>query len=125
MGRKGECLMETLVLKEIEGDLYGAITEEMDKYLLREWRKHVDGGYTLGTYICEPDSWREGKCWSIRFPGATRGHIYTDNDDIILEVVLYDEPVDRRCPCYDRRIRWEMLKKNKYIGMKIIVEGEI
>lgn len=54
--------------------------------------------------------------WSIRFLGATRGHIEVDENEIILKIKLYNDE------CHTDKIYTTEVRScfSKYIGMKLI-----
>lgn len=83
------------------------LTKEMDKYLVYQNSKHP-----MNTYIY--DKFKDK--WTLRFPGATRGYIKVDENEVITEIVLYDDTVG----IYKPEVR-ECF--NKYIGIKIVVEN--
>jgi len=80
----------TIVLKENDGDYYGEITDELNSHLKESPKRVLDKKYTFGTYICKPDTLEdsEDKIWSIRYPGATRGHIVTNKDNEIIDIMI-------------------------------------
>jgi len=85
------------------------LTREMDTYL----------GYKKGlarTYIYDT---KFEDCYAIRYPGATRGHIRVNDNDIITEIILYRDKYNTD-KIYKENVR-ECFKK--YIGMKLVMEG--
>lgn len=58
------------------------ITLELDKMVKDS--KSISGFYN---YI--HDEAIDGK-WIIRYPGASRGHIETNNENVITKIVIYD-----------------------------------
>lgn len=97
---------KTKPLRELTNDL----TREMDTYL-----KHKETGpHAFNTYL-------DGKykdMWPIRFPGATRGYVRVDINEVITEIVLTrdDYNTDK---IYKDNVR-ECF--SKYIGMKLVIE---
>ena len=75
-------------------EYFNEITKELDKYLL-----YSNSPYCFDTYIIAYDT----GLWSIRFPGATRGHIRVDDSMIITEIKLYDDTAfGDKIGCYKR-----------------------
>lgn len=106
--------MKELLTKKDEYRHYtNDLTKEMDNYL-SDNLKEIKEKYGPRTYI---DGNPINNTWLIRYPGATRGCIVTDNNGIITEIQLYKDdyntdkiygPVVRQC--FD-----------KYIGMKMVI----
>ena len=87
------------------------LTYEMDKYLnVPMERANLTYLYDYGPR--KDKDGKPGHIYTIRVPGATRGHIYLDNDDAITEIEFY-----KKTMCYDKRIVEDM---QKYIGYQII-----
>lgn len=89
------------------------LTDVMNNYL-------VNGKKDASTYLYDygPRKEMDGKpgyVYSIRFPGATRGHIYLDDDNIITEIKFY---YDNKC--FKDTIEEDM---QKYIGY-LLIRGE-
>jgi hypothetical protein len=85
------------------------LTREMDSYLKHE-NKYMQ------TYIY--DHSLTGKTWAIRYPGATRGHIEVDENNIIKDIVLYKDSYNTdKIYKDDVRSCFE-----KYIGFKLVME---
>lgn len=87
------------------GYLINDLTKEIDNYL-----KYKDEKYPSETYI--HDKYKD--MWPIRYPGATRGHIKVSENDIILEIKLYEDSDG----IYKHEVR-ECF--DKYIGMKFVL----
>ena len=83
------------------------LTRDMDNYL-RYFSEYAQ------TYIY--NGILGSKVWAIRYPGATRGHLEINEDDIIIDIVLYKD-------CNSHRIYKENVEEcfKKYIGMKLIM----
>jgi hypothetical protein len=104
--------METLNLitkKDEYIEYTNDLTREMDTYLKNK------NAY-MKTYVY--DHSLSGKTWSIRYPGATRGHIEIDENNIITNIVLYKDNMNTH-KIYNENIE-ECFKK--YINMKLILE---
>lgn len=92
-----------LITSKVEGFYINDLTIDMDKCLLK---KH--SGFC--TYIYN------SKCnnkYPIRYPGATRGHIKVDDNDIITEIKLYADT-----NIYNSNV---FMCFDKYIGKKFII----
>lgn len=76
----------------------------------------------IATYVLEPD--RYTPCmYAIRFPGATRGHIEVDENNIIKDIKFYgDSGIAKKEPhnvgIYKESIIEEV---KKFIGRKIVI----
>lgn len=99
--------MEELITKKEEGYLHlvNDLTKELDTYL------DFSQKYDLNNYIYEHPF---NNSWPIRYPGATRGGIRVDENNIITDIVLYKDSDD----IYKENVR-DILEK--YIGMKLVV----
>lgn len=85
-------------------DLTNDLTREMDTFLT------MSNEY-FETYLYD-------KCqnkWPIRYPGATRGHVEVNEDDVIIDIKLYDDKYHTD-GIYKPEVR-DIFKK--YIGMKL------
>lgn len=89
------------------------LTREMDTYLIEKIKKLKHVGQT---YLYDHPF---GKHWPIRFPGATRGHIEVDENDIIQDIKLYTSGNTDGIYNFNVRDCFE-----KYIGMKLVVLKE-
>ena len=97
-------------------DYQNAITKMLDMHLKTPYKVTLRQGYHYGTYILFE---KNDNSAAIRFPGATRGHIDYDENQIITKIVLYDiEEVDF---IYKRSIQRELMK---FIGMKLVKPEE-
>lgn len=99
---------ETIVYRKYSNEYYGEITEFIDKYLISETDKRMmEEGYCLGTYLWGLEQYDDFKATSFRFPGATRGYIKVDNNDIIIDIRFYGDTCfgeGRLSPLYDRKV---------------------
>jgi len=86
------------------------LTREMDTYL-----DFKDTYINLHTYIYDHSI--TGKSYGIRYPGATRGHIEVDEDNIIIDIVLYVDSCHTD-KIYKKEV-WACF--NKYLGMKFVM----
>lgn len=97
-----------------DGDFYGEITDVCDRSI--PWyEEHKELINRMGTYLMLPDSITPN-VYAIRFPGATRGHILVDDNNIIQEIVFYEDTM-----IYGNNINEEC---KKFIGVKIEVQQE-
>lgn len=96
-----------LLLKKEGFDYVCDLTREMDMCLNIE-------RHSFNTYIYHE---KIDGYWLIRYPGATRGKIVVDENDVIKNIILYDNT-------YVARIYGYKVKNifKKYIGKKIIIE---
>lgn len=83
------------------------LTRDMDYYL-----KYPNK--FMQTYIY--DSSLTGETWAIRYPGATRGHIEVNKNNIITNIILYKDNMNTH-KIYNENVE-ECF--NKYIGMKLV-----
>lgn len=90
------------------------LTKEMDSYL-----KYKDN--ILCTYLYDADKPTDKGYIAIRFPGATRGHIKVNKDNIIEEIKLYDDKYNLD-KIYEFNVRDCF---EKYIGMKLVLVNTI
>lgn len=83
------------------------LTREMDTYL-----HHIYPH--MNTYIY--DHSLTGESWSIRYPGATRGCILIDKNNIITDIILNNDG-------YTEKIYKQEVKDcfKKFIGMKFVL----
>lgn len=100
--------MKELITKKEKGysNLVNDLTKELDDYL------DFNLKYKLNNYIYDHPF---DNSWPIRYPGATRGGIRVDENNIITDIVLYEDSDD----IYKKNVR-DIL--SKYIGMKLVVE---
>lgn len=102
---------DIMLKTRVEGfndDMYkNDLTTELDKYLLDAFKKN----YLIGTYLYgEP---KERKL-AIRYPGATRGGILFDYNNIITKIII-----DDNWSCYDCNSEMHAVLE-KYVGAKLI-----
>jgi hypothetical protein len=67
------------------------------------------------TYIYDHSP--NGRTWGIRYPGATRGSIIVDENNIIIDIILSNIP--QLGSIYKDEVK-ECFKK--YIGMKLVMK---
>jgi hypothetical protein len=91
-----------------DNDYVNDLTKEIDKHLIGNYPDYVC------TYIYEGKPNEHG-CYALRFPGATRGGIKVNEDNIIEEIIFFR---DIRF-IYDDAVE-EAVKK--FIGAKIIIK---
>lgn len=92
------------------------LTKDMNNYLLPEYKSEEDPGFALRSYLL---SYKED-VYVIRVPGATRGYIKIDKNNVIIEVKFYDDNCfNKGWACFDKSLK-EI--ENKYIGYKLIFE---
>lgn len=81
------------------------ITLELDKMV-------KDSKSITGFYNYIHDEAVDGK-WIIRYPGASRGHIETNNDNVITKIVIYDGATNIYSKGVDKAI-------SKFIGTSLV-----
>lgn len=87
------------------------LTREMDNYL-SDTLKEIKKLYGTRTYIQKASV---GNLYLIRHPGATRGTIITDKNDIITDIYLNKDETNTH-KIYDPKVEDCF---EKYIGMKM------
>ena len=110
--------METVTFtKDDLGYYISKITKEFDKHLKPNWKEMTREGYT-STYVMEKETFNGANVIPIRYPGATRGHIELDSNDVITRIVLYDT-------CYNIIGCYESTLKevtSQFVGFKAVFE---
>lgn len=103
--------MELITIKDSIGDFINDLTKEMDNHLTE------DNCKAFGTYIYDHQIHKNH--WAIRYPGATRGHILVDDNNVIQDIKLYDTATDsiKSVGCYKDSVK-DAVKK--FIGYKIV-----
>ena len=109
-------------------EYFNGLTIEMDKYIDYQM-------YPINTYLYEPYNEMKNNrkedgsvVIAIRYPGATRGHIVIDKNNIIIDIVIYNDYKggkdlgDKTCSGYSIEVR-EAVKR--FIGYKIELCSEI
>lgn len=95
-------------------------TEAMDKCLKPMWKKSVEIGCCLPTYLMYDETDLRYRKIPFRFPGATRGNIKIKSDYKTIEDVVFDEDTSfGPSGCYEL-VAMEECKK--FIG-KCFLEG--
>lgn len=95
--------------------IYCELTDEMDEY--RTHKGEYNHTYMLYFDKRTDNNGKEGNTYVIRLPGATRGCIYTDSNNVIESIHFYEDTCYETFHDYDR----EMEKiKDKYIGRRIV-----
>lgn len=111
--------MEDKVLhlsKRSSKEYYCELTNEMNQYL-KHADKVLEGRKFFGTYLFDYGDRKEfddqeGYIYSIRVPGATRGGVFLDTNNIIVEIRLDKE----QCSCFKETV-YDAVQK--YVGYKI------
>lgn len=80
----------------------------MDKYL-----KFENPMPSFCTYIYNG---KIDKYWLIRFPGASRGRITVDENEVIVNIEIYNDENNIYKP------ETEDILKQKYLGYKMVIE---
>jgi hypothetical protein len=92
------------------GDYTNDLTIEMDSHA-----EHISSFFH--TYIYDRQV-NKGS-WAIRFPGATRGSIFVNDEHIITKINLYEDTCFTKLECYKRSVLGAI---DKYVGMKLVFE---
>lgn len=109
--------MKEIVIKnrrnnKYNDEYYCEITDEMDKYLTDGFKQV---GFSSYIHICGPGE------IAFRYPGATRGHILYDKNNIITEIKFYEDTAinskNHPIGCYTKDVANVI---DKFIGSKII-----
>ena len=96
-----------LIFKKKRFDYVCELTEDMDKYI------KFENPTIFNTYIYND---KIDKYWLIRFPGATRGRITVDENEVITNIEIYRDENN----IYKEET--ENILREKYIGYKIVKE---
>ncbi len=97
----GGCFINNLT-KELDNNL-------SEEYLLFNRMKH---------YICSMMIYNNERYYPIRFPGATRGGIVVDNNNIIIKIIINKDFIENnKLKIYNSNV---INNINKFIGYKII-----
>ena len=99
--------MKQLLFKKKRFDYVCELTEDMDKYI------KFENPTIFNTYIYND---KIDKYWLIRFPGATRGRITVDENEVITNIEIYRDENN----IYKEET--ENILREKYIGYKIVKE---
>lgn len=95
------------------------ITEFIDKYILEKWKDdYINWGSK--TYLWGLEENESFKGTAFRWPGATRGYIALDKDDIITDIVFYPDTsfgTARLSQLYDRKVEEDV---KVFIGKKLV-----
>lgn len=102
-------MLELILKGSSKDELYCEITDVLDDYLLKGYKKRS----WLRSYLCKYDN----KTLCIRVSGATRGNIKLEKN-VIKEINLYDDTAfSKGLGCYDKKKKNELIEKlNKFIG---------
>ena len=93
----------------LDDDYVNDLTKEMDEYLIGSWKQNR----SINTYIYRQLG---NRYQAIRYPGATRGHIEIDKNDIIIDIKLYSDELHTDS-IYEKNVS-ECF--SKYIGRKLV-----
>lgn len=115
---------ETVVYKNYDDNHYtGEITEFIDKYMLKKYEDEYMNWFCR-TYLWGLEENQSFKGSAFRWPGATRGYIALDKDNIITDIVFYPDTcfgTERLSPLYDRKVEEDI---KVFIGKKLIFKEE-
>lgn len=112
---------QIIVYKKSEDEYCGEITEFIDKYIIGLSKSLNDKNKRIfRTYLCSISKNDGYKVVGFRFPGATRGHIKIDKDNIIEDIIFYSDTCfghGRLSPLYCEDIVEDI---KQFIGQKLI-----
>lgn len=117
-------------MKDYVGDYTNDLTREMDEYRLESYKKgygktHIMAPRDVNICVISESKYDESKGRimrsAIRYPGATRGGIALDDNNIIQSIDLIDQTCFGIVACYDKKLKTSGIF-DKYIGMKIVFE---
>lgn len=110
---------ETIVYKKYDDHYVGEITDFIDKYIVDK-HKHERMESFFKTYLWGLEENESFKGTAFRWPGATRGYIALDKDDIITDIVFYPDTsfgTARLSQLYDRKVEEDV---KVFIGKKLV-----
>lgn len=119
--------MEELIFtskRDGSDEFVGEFTEVCDEYtIFDKERKARLKEHGFCTYILEDDNITPN-VFAIRHPGATRGHIRTNDDKVITEVVIYESSgIYKKEPHNVGIYKDEILSViQQFIGRKIVIK---
>ncbi len=99
------------------------ITEFIDKYILKQYDDEFQN-WNFRTYLWGLEENQSFKGSAFRWPGATRGYIELDKDNIIINIVFYPDTcfgTERLSPLYDRKVEEDI---KIFIGKKLVFKEE-
>jgi len=103
---------------------YCELTTEMDQYLIYDYRRErkrytyvYEFSNKSNTSTCNG---KEGYGYILRYPGASCGCIYTDENNIIQAIDFYEFDC-YNCPAPQYKRKMDNIK-SKYIGKRIVVK---
>ena len=112
---------QTIVYRVAYDEYCGEITDFMDKYITDYHKKiHDNMKHVFRTYLYPANRYGNQRLISFRYPGATRGHIELDKNNIIKNIVFYPDTCfgeERLSPLYDRKIIEDI---KQFIGQELI-----
>ena len=115
---------ETIVYKKYEDKHYiGEITEFIDKYIVEKYKDDYTN-WSSRTYLWGLEENESFKGTAFRWPGATRGYIVLDKDNIITDIVFYPDTsfgTERLIQLYDRKVEEDV---KVFIGKKLVFKEE-
>lgn len=120
--------MEDLVFRRKypkSDEFIGEFTDVCDNCtIFSEERKQRLKEHKFVTYILEDDNNITPNIFAIRHPGATRGHIKTDDNRIITEIVIYKSSgLYKKEPHNVGIYKDEILSAvQQFIGRKLVIE---
>jgi hypothetical protein len=112
-------IVSTQLYENYNSNWKNEVTDFLNQYLKVPYKKCLRDGYNRGTYIMFSRS--DGA--AIRFPGATRGSIWWDENHIITKIEIYGDE------CYDGNLEVIYKKEvhkllDQFIGCKMVIPEE-
>ena len=112
---------QTTVYKRYRSEHYeGEITKFIDKYIINDAEKIMLSEGYIGTYLWGLEENDKYRGTAFRYPGATRGFIKLNNDNIIEDIIFYPDTCfgeGRLEPFYYRKIIEDI---KQFIGQELV-----
>lgn len=119
-------MKKTIVYRVAYDEYCGEITDFMDKYITDYHKKiHNNMKYVFRTYLYPANRYGNENLISFRYPGATRGHIEIDKNNIIKNIKFYSNTCfgeGNLDPLYDRKIEDDI---KIFIGQTLVIEERL
>lgn len=101
-----------ILLKTRRGKFSDDITNDFTKELDKHTKGVVEGAFSNYIYTERLKRGEDKFLVSFRYPGATRGHLELDRNDVIKNVVIYKDTRDIYNDTVDEAVK-------KFIGYKL------
>lgn len=114
---------QTIVCKVAYDEYCGEITDFIDKYITGYHKNiHNNMKHVFRTYLYPANRYGNELLISFRYPGATRGHIELDKNNIIKDIKFYSDTCfgeGNLDQLYDRKIEEDI---KQFIGQELVIE---